>query len=189
MAVDPVQGILDEIAAEARDCPERGTVADYIPELACIDPDQFAIAVARPGQPTLTAGDAGVPFSIQSVSKLFMLALALGRLGDRLWSRVGREPSGQAFDSMLLLELERGRPRNPFINAGAIVTTDAVLEGSSPKEALGAVLRFVRAAAGDEDIHINAAVAQSEIDTGDRNFALAHYLRSHGNLLHTPDLT
>jgi len=189
MAVDPLQGILDEIAAEARDSRERGKVADYIPELACIDPDQFAITVARPGQPTLTAGDAGVPFSIQSVSKLFMLALALGRLGDRLWTRVGREPSGQAFDSMLLLELERGRPRNPFINAGAIVTTDAVLEGASPREALGALLRFIRAAAGDEVIHINERVAASETATGHRNLALAHYLRSHGNLSNPPEMT
>jgi glutaminase len=189
MTVDPLQGILDEIAGEARDSPERGKVADYIPELACIDPDQFAIAVARPGQPTLTAGDAGVPFSIQSVSKLFMLALALGRLGDRLWRRVGREPSGQAFDSMLLLELERGRPRNPFINAGAIVTTDAVLEGASPREALGALLRFIRAAAGDEAIHINDRVAASETATGHRNLALAHYLRSHGNLSNSPERT
>src|SRR6056297_3697871 len=140
MAVDPLQGILDEIAAEARDSPERGKVADYIPELACIDPDQFAIAVARPGQPTLTAGDTSVPFSIQSISKLFMLALALGTLGDRLWERVGREPSGQAFDSMVLLEQEKGRPRNPFINAGAIVTTDAVLSGAEPREALASIL-------------------------------------------------
>jgi glutaminase len=189
MGTGPLQAILDEIAAQARAAPERGAVADYIPELACIDPDQFAIAIARPGQPTLTAGDAAVPFSIQSVSKVFMLALALGKLGDRLWSRVGREPSGQAFDSMLLLELEKGRPRNPFINAGAIVTADAVLDGSTPREALGALLRFVRAAASDEAIHINERVAASETATGHRNFALAHYLRSHGNLRNPPELT
>lgn len=191
MTPDPIrlQAILDEIAATARDSADRGKVADYIPELASIDPGQFAIALARPGQPTLTAGDAQTPFSIQSISKVFMLALALGRLGDRLWSRVGREPSGQSFDSMLHLELERGRPRNPFINAGAIVTTDAVLDGSTPREALGALLRFIRAAAGDEDVHINEDVAQSEIASGHRNFALAHYLRSHGNLHNAPNLT
>lgn len=184
-----LQSILEEVAAAARAAPDKGRVADYIPELACIDPDQFAIAVARPGQPTLVAGDAATRFSIQSVSKLFTLAVALGRHGDRLWTRVGREPSGQAFDSVILLEQEKGRPRNPFINAGAIVTTDSVLEGSRPAEALAAILRFVREAAGDDDIHINEAVARSEIATGHRNFALAHYLRSHGNLTHAPDLT
>lgn len=189
MAADPLQDILDEIAAAARAAPERGRVADYIPELAAIDPGRFAIAVARPGRPTLTAGDAGVAFSIQSISKLFMLALALGRLGDRLWGRVGREPSGQAFDSMLLLELEKGRPRNPFVNAGALVTTDAVLEGTTPRETLGTLLRFIRAAAGDEAIHINHRVAASEAATGHRNVALAHYLRSHDNLRTAPEMT
>lgn len=186
---DRLQSILDEIAATARSSEDRGKVANYIPELANVDPDQFGIALARPGKPTLTAGDAQTPFSIQSISKVFMLALALGKLGDRLWARVGREPSGQAFDSMLHLELERGRPRNPFINAGAIVTTDSVLDGSSPREALGALLRFIRSAAEDEDIRINEDVARSEIATGHRNFALAHYLRSHGNLHNPPDLT
>jgi len=184
-----LQAILDRIAREAAQTDAKGQVADYIPELARIDPDQFAIAVARPGQPTLTAGAAQTRFSIQSVSKVFTLALALGQLGDRLWNRVDREPSGQAFDSMLLLDQESGRPRNPFINAGAIVTTDAILEGAEPKEALGAILRFVRDAAGDPDIHINEAVAKSEIATGHRNFALAHYLRSYGNLRHDPALT
>ncbi|WP_297779729.1 glutaminase [uncultured Roseovarius sp.] len=188
-AAAALQTVLDEITEIARASENRGKVADYIPELAGVNPDQFAIAVARPGQPPLVAGDVDVPFSIQSVSKVFMLALALGKLGDRLWSRVGREPSGLSFDSMLLLELEKGYPRNPFINAGAIVTTDAVLQGSIPREALGALLRFIRAAAGDEAIHINERVAQSEIATGHRNFALAHYLSSHENLKNAPDLT
>ncbi|RKF14864.1 glutaminase [Roseovarius spongiae] len=184
-----LQRILDQIADAAFATADKGRVADYIPDLAGVAPDQFAIAVARPGHPTLTAGRASHRFSIQSVSKVFTLALALGTLGDRLWNRVGREPSGQAFDSMILLEQEQGRPRNPFINAGAIVTTDAVLEGSEPREALAAILRFVQAAANDDDIHINESVARSEIATGHRNFALAHYLRSHDNLRHPPDLT
>lgn len=189
MARIDLQRILDQIADAASATPDKGKVADYIPELAQIDPEQFAIAIARPGQPTLTAGQAQTRFSIQSISKIFTLALALGTLGDRLWNRVGREPSGQAFDSMILLEQEHGKPRNPFINAGAIVTTDAILEGSTPREALAAIVRFVRAAAGDEDIHINERVAQSEIQSGHRNFALAHYLRSHDNLRHAPELT
>jgi len=186
---DELQGILNGIAATAVTATDRGRIADYIPDLADIDPDQFAIALARPGRDTLIAGNADTPFSIQSVSKVFTLALALGMVGDRLWQRVGREPSGQAFDSVILLEQERGQPRNPFINAGAIVTTDAVLEGSTPRETLGALLRFIRAAAGDDDIHINESVAKSELASGHRNFALAHYLLSHGNLVNPPEMT
>ncbi len=184
-----LQPILDEIAARARATEDKGRVADYIPELAGVDPDQFAVAVAMPGKPILIAGDAYKPFSIQSVSKVFTLALALGKVGDQLWQRVGREPSGQAFDSVVLLEQEKGRPRNPFINAGAIVTTDTILDGSTPRETLGALLRFIRAAANDDNIHYNESVAQSEIATGHRNFALAHYLLSHGNLANAPELT
>lgn len=184
-----LQQVLDDIAAMARATPDRGQVANYIPELARVDPNQFAIALARPGKKTLIAGDTQTAFSIQSVSKVFTLALALGNVGDHLWTRVGREPSGQAFDSMILLEQEKGRPRNPFINAGAIVTTDTILEGATPRETLGSLMRFVRTAADDDDIHINESVAQSEIATGHRNFALAHYLRSHGNLINAPELT
>lgn len=185
----PLATALTEIAAAMAQREARGEVADYIPELAGIDPGQFGIAAVTAEGEEAAAGDAEVPFSIQSVSKVFTLALALGRLGDRLWSRVGREPSGQAFNSILQLELEKGRPRNPFINAGALVTTDAVLEGSTPRETLGAILRFIREAAGDEAIHINRAVAASEQATGHGNLALAHYMRGFGNLRHDPALT
>jgi glutaminase len=137
----------------------------------------------------VSAGAADVPFSVQSISKVFALALALGRLGDQLWSRVGREPSGLAFNSILQLEHDRGIPRNPFINAGAIVVTDAVLSGHAPREYLGELLRFIRMAAGDDDIHINQAVARSEFETGHRNFALAHYMRAFGNLTNPPERT
>lgn len=177
-----MQALLTEIADAAARNPEKGKVADYIPELARIDPDQFGIAVALANGRVFTAGSAETPFSIQSVSKVFALALALGRVGDQMWSRVGREPSGLAFDSILLLEREEGIPRNPFINAGALVTTDTYLAGSSPREALGELLRFIRAAADDDSIHINNKVAQSELSTAHRNFSLAHYLASHGNM-------
>lgn len=177
-----MQSLLDEIAEAAKTNPDKGQVARYIPELAGIDPDQFGIAIAMADGTVFCAGDADIPFSIQSVSKVFALALALGRVGDQIWRRVGREPSGLSFDSILLLEREDGIPRNPFINAGALVTTDTYLSGFSPKESLGELLRFIRAAADDDDIHINDHVAKSEIATGHRNFSLAHYLASHGNL-------
>lgn len=177
-----MQDLLTEIAEVAKANPDKGKVATYIPELANIDPAQFAICVAAADGNLYSAGDAATPFSIQSVSKVFALALALGKVGDQLWLRVGREPSGLSFDSILLLERENGVPRNPFINAGALVTTDTYLSGYSPKEALGELLRFVRSAADDDSIHINEAVARSEIATGHRNFSLAHYLASCGNL-------
>ncbi|MCV2864790.1 glutaminase [Defluviimonas sp. WL0075] len=181
--------VLAEIGARAAAEADRGRVADYIPELAAIDPSQFGLSVVLADGSQHSVGDAEVPFSIQSVSKVFALAIALGRLGDRLWSRVGREPSGLAFNSILQLEHEQGIPRNPFINAGAIVVTDAALAGHAPREYLGELLRFIRAAASDDDIHINDAVARSETETGHRNFALAHYMRSHGNLENAPELT
>lgn len=184
-----LQAILDDICTQMRSAEDRGAVASYIPQLACVSPDHFGISVALPSGEVLSAGDAQVPFSIQSVSKVFTLAMALGRMGDQLWTRVGREPSGEAFNAILQLEREKGRPRNPFINAGAIVTTDAVLSGNAPREFLGELLRFIRTAAQDDDIHVNDAVAASEQATGDLNRSLAYFMLSHGNLLNAPDLT
>ncbi len=184
-----MQNILDHLAATLRQEAERGEVASYIPELATVPNHHFAIAVATADGGLFHAGDSAMPFSIQSVSKVFTLAIALGRVGDQLWTRVGREPSGNAFNSIVLLENEQGRPRNPFINAGAIVTTDEVLAGRTPKLALAEILGFVRAAADDADIHINKAVARSEARHGHKNAALAHFLRSFDNLKNPPDLT
>jgi glutaminase len=168
---------------------DRGTVANYIPELGRVDPAQFGIAVALPSGEEFFAGDAAVPFSIQSISKVFTLSIALGRLGDQLWNRVGREPSGLAFNSILQLEQEDGIPRNPFVNAGAIAVTDAILAGHQPREVLGEILRFIRLAAGDDDIHINAAVARSEQATAHRNMALAEFMAAMGNMRNPAALT
>ena len=184
-----LQDILNDIGAEMAAAPDRGDVANYIPELAQVDPNQFGMAVVTADGAVYTTGDAEKRFSIQSVSKVFTLALALGRLGHQLWNRVGREPSGLAFNSILQLEHERGIPRNPFINAGAIVVTDAILAGHQPREVLGELLRFVRAAADDDNIHINEAVARSETEHGDRNMALAHFMSAQGNFLNPPELT
>lgn len=184
-----LQPILDRIGAEMQAAPDRGRVADYIPELARVSTDHFAMAVCTADGQTFTTGAAEMPFSIQSVSKVFTLALALGRLGDQLWSRVGREPSGLAFNSVVQLESEKGIPRNPFINAGALVVTDAILQGHQPREVLGEILRFLREAAGEDDIHINKAVAASELTHGHRNLALAHFMAAHGNLRCPPEAT
>jgi glutaminase len=190
-AVNPaaLPGILAQIEQRLRDSPDRGHVATYIPELAKVDPAQFGIAIALPGGQVIHAGDAATPFSIQSISKVFTLAIALGRLGDQLWARVGREPSGHAFNSILQLEQEHGIPRNPFINAGAIAVTDAILAGHKPREVLGELLRFIRLAADDDDIHINKSVAASEQATAHRNIALAAFMAAHGNMRNDVALT
>ena len=184
-----LQEILDDITDVMRQSTDRGVVASYIPELAGVDPTKFGISVALPSGQVFQSGDAQTRFSIQSISKVFTLAMALGRFGDQLWTRVGREPSGEAFNAILQLEREKGRPRNPFINAGAIVTTDAVLSGNAPREFLGELLQFIRAAARDDDIHINDAVAHSEQTTGNLNRSLAYFMQAHGNLQNPPELT
>lgn len=184
-----MQALLDQIAAEMATAPDRGRVASYIPELAKIDPQQFGIAVALPSGEVYSAGDAATPFSIQSISKVFMLAIALGRLGDQIWARVGREPSGLAFNSILQLEQENGIPRNPFVNAGAIAVTDAILQNRQPREVLAELLRFIQAAAEDDRITINQAVAKSEQATAHRNIALAEFMAAMGNLRNPAALT
>ena len=171
---------VSEIADAMAQRTDRGTVASYIPELATVDPSRFGLCVVDADGEVFLGGDAEEPFSIQSISKVFTLTLALGMVGDRLWKRVGREPSGSAFNSIVQLEFEKGVPRNPFINAGAIATTDVILSGHKPKEALGEILRFMRFLADDQTIHIDREVAASEQRTGFRNAALANYMKSFG---------
>ena len=180
VSVSSLETILQEIVAEMRGMPDRGEVASYIPELARVDPNAFGLVVVTADGSIAAAGDSEAPFSIQSISKVFTLALALGKVGDRLWGRVGREPSGSAFNSIVQLEYERGIPRNPFINAGAIAVTDTILSGHQPREALGEILWFMRFLADDPSIRIDEAVAASEQRTGYRNSALANYMKSFG---------
>ncbi|ACL59372.1 glutaminase [Methylobacterium nodulans] len=172
--------VVQEIAEEMRERPDRGEVATYIPELARADPKAFGLVVIDADGQVAAAGDSDVPFSIQSISKVFTLTLALGMVGDRLWRRVGREPSGSPFNSIVQLEYERGIPRNPFINAGAIAVTDLILSRHQPREALGEILRFMQFLAQDSSIAIDEAVAASELRTGFRNAALANFMKAHG---------
>ncbi len=160
----------------------RGRVADYIPALARIDPCQFGIAIAANDGRTASAGDAETQFSIQSISKVFTLALALERNGPALWQRVGREPSGSRFNSIVQLEQEKGIPRNPLINAGALVVTDALMGAAAPGDTIDRVTAFLRRLADDPSIAIDEEVAASEADTGFRNASLAYFLRANGNL-------
>ena len=176
-----MQKIVDEIAAKMTLRTDKGNVARYIPQLACVDPEQFSISVALPNGSVYSAGCAGTLFSIQSISKVFTLTLALGKLGERVWNRVGREPSGDPFNSIVQLEHEQGKPRNPFVNAGAIAIADAIIQGHQPKETLAEILQFMRFLADDESISIDEKVARSEMMTGDRNMSLAHFMASFGH--------
>ncbi len=122
------QSVLDDITARLTPLlGTEGTVARYIPALARVPARQFGIALRTCDGVEAAAGDCDTPFSTQSISKLFSLTLALRRLDDALWQRIGREPSGNPFNSLVQLETEHGVPRNPFINAGAIAVADRLL--------------------------------------------------------------
>jgi glutaminase len=164
--------------------PHRGEghVADYIPALARIDGNRFGLSVIACDGETADYGDSWMPFSIQSISKVFTLTMALNRQGDALWSRVGREPSGSRFNSIVQLEAERGVPRNPFINAGALVVTDAVLAGRSVAEGIEDIRATIRHLAGNDTIDVDREVATSEAATGFRNYSLAYFMRGFDNL-------
>jgi len=182
-----MQKIVDDITAQITSKIEKGTVASYIPQLACVNPNQFSISVALADGSVFNGGCAQTLFSIQSISKVFTLTLALGKLGERVWSRVGREPSGDPFNSIVQLEHEQGKPRNPFVNAGAIAIADAIIQGHQPKEVLAEILQFMRFLADDESIVIDEKVARSEEMTGERNASLAHFMASFGHFENSVD--
>ena len=175
--------IIEDIAEEMRGVSERGAVADYIPPLACVDPAKFGMAVIEADGQVHTVGDANEAFSIQSVSKIFGFTLALDLLGDDLWQRVRQEPSGSAVNSIGQLESELGIPRNPFINAGAIVVSDVLVSHYGVEGAQQKILDLVRPLVSDKSgITIDRNVALQEKETGFRNAALANYMRNFGNI-------
>lgn len=178
-----LQQIVDETYETLSEGRGAGKVADYIPALARVDPTKFGIAVATREGKTYCAGDAAEPFSIQSISKVFVLALALDRHGPALFEAVGREPSGDPFNSIVQLEREKGIPRNPFINAGAIVTTDRLIDDRSPDEAVEELLQALKAMSRDEGVYIDQEVARSEDGAGARNRSLAYFMADFGRLL------
>ncbi len=180
MTPPELQLLLETITREARPFAAHGKVATYIPALASVDPARFGVAFAGVDEAVLGAGDFEPRFSIQSVSKAFALALVLAKDGDALWHRVGREPSGNPFNSLVQLEVEQGIPRNPFINAGALVVVDRLL--SLTGDATRTLVDFLRAEAGAPDVDVDATVARSEAEHGHRNAALAHFIASYQNL-------
>lgn len=177
-----LQALLDDLLRETAPLARNGRVADYIPALARVAPERMGAALATVEGEVHVSGEAEAPFSIQSISKLFTLALVLARDGEALWARVGREPSGNPFNSLVQLEYEHGIPRNPFINAGALVVTDR-LHGAAG-DASVALLDFLRQESGNPRLAVDEEVARSEWEHSHRNHALAHFMASYGNLEH-----
>lgn len=177
--------ILQEIYAQIQPLLKKGRVANYIPELACKSAEKFGMAVLTCEGELFQVGDAAEKFSIQSISKVFTLTLAMQLDGDRIWQRIGREPSGTPFNSLVQLEFESGIPRNPFINAGALVVTDIIL--SHLQDAQQTVCDFMCKLANNSQIEFDAVVANSEKLTGYRNIALANFIKSFGNMENEPE--
>lgn len=177
----PLGPLLDDIVRSHTPQRESGSVPATIPHLAAVPFNRFGIAVATTSGELFSSGDASVPFSIQSISKAFTLAMALrGDGAGTLWSRVLREPSGTSFNSLVQLEVEHGIPRNPFINAGALVVTDHLM--NETPDAATRLLRFLTEEAGSAGPFIDEDAAASELSSSSRNLALAHFLKDFGNL-------
>lgn len=174
------QELLKEIYEEVLPLLGAGKVADYIPALGKIDGKQLGISLRTLDGEHYGVGNFRTCYSIQSISKVFTLALAMQDQGEQVWKRVGREPSGNPFNSLVQLEYEHGKPRNPFINAGALVVTDMLV--SRFQHPQNDILEFVRKQANDSSIIIDGEVLSSEQATGYTNAALANYLKSHNNL-------
>jgi len=176
-----LQPLLDRIAAAAPSHFGEGKVADYIPALAEVAPDRFGIAVCDVHGQVWQAGEAATPFSIQSISKVLNLVIAMQRLDEAdIWTRVGREPSGQAFNSMVQLEGEQGIPRNPFINAGAVLVCELLV--SRIMSIHWMMREQARRLAGNPAINFDDRVARSEMEHKARNAALAYLMKAYGNL-------
>ncbi len=175
------QQVLQDIADEL--APQRGVagaVAGYIPALARVDARHFGLALVTADGQEAVAGEGERPFSIQSISKVFTLTLAMQRLGEGLWQRIGREPSGDPFNSLVQLEHEQGKPRNPFINAGAIAVADRLV--SLYGDGARAELRGLMSRLAGEPVDYDGEVAASEASTGFRNVALANFMKSFGKI-------
>lgn len=174
------QLVLDDLIDEMDSFVDDGVVAQSIPPLAAVDPVRFGAALVTVDGRSFAVGDATVAFSVQSMSKMFALVLAVHALGNTVWKQVGKEPSGKAFDSLEQLEAERGIPRNPFVNAGALATTDILIstEGSS----VDSIVRFMRAESGNPEIAVDETVAAAEAVHGHRNNAIANFMKAYATI-------
>lgn len=176
------QALLDDVVNDVSAYRGQGNVAGYIPTLARADPEKLGIALALEDGSSFAAGDAGETFSIQSISYIFALSLALHHQKSALWNHVGREPSGSPINSIFQLEMEKGKPRNPMTSAGAIVVCDQLIGSDTADEALEEVIAFLRERANDETVAIDEGLALSESQAGAFNRSLAYFISAFGNL-------
>ena len=177
------QEILESIKEEIQPELCRGKVADYIPALANVDPNSFAMSITLKNGEQYSVGESNKEFSIQSISKVLAFSLAIDIYSKSLYKLVGVEPSGNPFNSLIQLEYEKGIPRNPFINAGAIVVVDALISHFKGNfAALEKIMNFTREISQNQNIAFDSEVAKSEMEHADRNLSLAHLMRSFGNL-------
>ncbi len=178
--------ILHDVAASAAARKDRGSVASYIPELASVPASRFGCVIADCHGVAASIGDDAIPFSLQSLTKVFAIVLSLNIGGHEIWQRVGKEPSGTPFNFLAQLEAEAGVPRNPFINAGALVVTDYLM-GKGPRDAASMVRDYLRICAGSNAIAINDDVARSELASAHKNRAIANLLYLHGVITNDPE--
>ena len=179
------QKIIEDIYVDVKNTDDSGKVANYIPELSDVSPDNFGINLTTINKKSFEIGHFDQKFSIQSISKILTLTLAYQLEGEKLWDRVDVEPSGNPFNSLLQLEADFGKPRNPFINAGAIVVCDILISHlQHPKEDF---LAFCREISDNPNLNYDDKVAQSEKVTGFRNIALCNFIKSFGNIKNNID--
>lgn len=174
------QDVLNRTYQRVLAMENKGAVASYIPELAKVDPSNFGVCITTKTGEQFHCGNSTTPFSIQSIAKVLSLSLAISHQGEKMWQRMDFEPSGSSFNSLVQLETENGIPRNPLINAGAIVVCDILCDlFENPKQEL---LNYVRKISGIESVDYNLDVANSERLTGYRNYALLNFIKSFGNI-------
>lgn len=172
--------IFIKINKELSKTEDFGEVATYIPELGNVDPTKFGVHLTTVNQQHYQFGDAEEKFSIQSIAKVLSLVLAYKLEGEKLWKRVGVEPSGTSFNSLFQLEFNKGIPRNPLINSGALVISDILV--SHLKNPKADFIAFVRSVSGNPNIDYCSRIAESEKLTGHRNAALVNLMKSFGNI-------
>lgn len=176
--------VIQDVYLKVKDIDDKGKVASYIPELKNVDSTHFGVHISTIDQFNFGIGHYHEKFSIQSIAKVLSLSLAYSILGEKLWQRVNVEPSGTAFNSLIQLEVENGIPRNPFINAGALVISDILLSNlNNPKEDF---LSFVQSLSNNSAVSYSDRVARSEKNVGYRNVALCNFIKSFGNIKNNP---
>lgn len=179
------QNIIETIFHQIKNEENPGEVASYIPELANVDPNQFAVSIKLINEENYSYGDSQTKFSIQSISKVLLLCLVYKNIGEKIWERVDVEPSGNPFNSLVQLESDNGIPRNPFLNAGALVISDILIDlFEDPKQEF---LAFIRDITDSQIINYSETVAKSELKIGYRNAALCNFIKSFGNIKNDPE--